>query len=195
MKPHTCDEIPAERLIDYADGRLPGVEASKVGEHLAACEHCRDAVEALKESLDLAQIIWQDAEGTLGRIQSQPAEVAKPVWLYRPALIAAGIVLAFIVGMILRFAFRSKPIPVTEPPSTVVQSPPTKELTFAEIEHQIERSGLAAQMLAAADILAEHPEGLDIAKERYAYVIRKYPEAAARAKERLGAISERRANP
>ena len=55
----SCKEIE-QMLVDYADGRLSPGESSEVAAHLAKCEDCRRTLNALKRSLELAGIIWED---------------------------------------------------------------------------------------------------------------------------------------
>jgi predicted anti-sigma-YlaC factor YlaD len=56
----SCKEI-ADMLVDYADGQLSGERSSRVAEHLGECSDCRELLRGLRESLDLAQVIWLDS--------------------------------------------------------------------------------------------------------------------------------------
>lgn len=60
-----------------------------------------------------------------------------------------------------------------------LQAPKTAEpdeLTVAEFEYAINRIKGAAQLLAAADMLARQPGGQEYAKDRYQFVACQYPD-------------------
>ena len=59
MKNDNCDKIE-ELLVDFADGLLSEQDTMLVREHLDDCSACRDTAIALKESLEMAQVIWND---------------------------------------------------------------------------------------------------------------------------------------
>jgi predicted anti-sigma-YlaC factor YlaD len=163
-----CKEIE-QMLVDYADGRLSPGESSKVAAHLAKCEDCRRTLEALKRSLELAGIIWKDglAETETIRIPI-PKKVRKIHWR-KYAAIVAGILLVVAISGVWK----------------VLVGPTEREPTFAEIERRITESGSAARLLAAADIVAEHPGSETIAKRQYHYVVKKYPDTPAAAEAKL----------
>jgi predicted anti-sigma-YlaC factor YlaD len=166
----SCKEIE-QILVDYADGRLSPGESSEVAAHLAKCEDCRRTLEALKRSLELAGIIWEDglAETEAIRIPI-PKKVRKVRWPGYAA-IAASILLVVTISGLWRVLVRD-----TE-----------EEPTFAEIERRISDSASATRLLAAADMLAKYTDTKAIAKRQYHYVVKKYPEtpAAAEAKSRI----------
>jgi hypothetical protein len=64
---------------------------------------------------------------------------------------------------------------------------PSPQITIAEIQHQLNRAGQSAQLLALADILAKQPTAKTRAKEIYHEVANSYPdlEAGIKAKSRL----------
>ena len=166
----SCENI-SEMLVDYTDGRLSPSESSEVTAHLAKCERCRRILKALQRSLELTEVIWEDglAETEAIRIPI-PKKVRKFRW---PGytVIAASVLLVVTISGIWRAVVR----------------PTGQEPTFAEIERRISDSASAARLLAAADIVAEHPGSETIAKRQYHYVVKKYPEApaAAEAKSRI----------
>jgi anti-sigma factor RsiW len=166
----SCKEIE-QMLVDYADGRLSASESSKVAAHLTKCEDCRRTFEALKRSLELAGIIWEDglAETKAIRIPI-PEKVRKFRW-FGYAAIAAGILLVVTISGLWRVLVR----------------PAEKEPTFAEIERRISDTASATRLLAAADLLAKYPDAEAIAERQYHYLVKKYPEtpAAAEAKSRI----------
>ena len=63
-----------------------------------------------------------------------------------------------------------------------------------EIEIEVRRAGVAAQMLAVADMLASQPGGREYAEKRYTYVINSFPgrDESKQAKLRLQNLLERR---
>ena len=77
---------------------------------------------------------------------------------------------------------------------SVVQRLARVSATARELALDIERAGIAMQLLATADILAEQPGGEEFACERYRYVLATYPdtEAALQSESRLGSLCEER---
>ena len=51
----------ADLLVDYADGELSEVTAGVVEEHLANCGDCRDQLQRLKLSLEVARGLWRQS--------------------------------------------------------------------------------------------------------------------------------------
>ena len=51
-----------------------------------------------------------------------------------------------------------------------------KEINIAEIEQEMFRAGLAAELLAMGDFIRGYPGGQEYAKERYTYVAKTFPE-------------------
>ena len=164
----SCKEIE-QMLVDYADGQLSASESSKVAEHLAKCEDCRRTLEALKKSLKLMGIIWEDglAETEAIRIPI-PKKVRKFRWAGYAA-IAASILLVVTISGVWRALVRHT----------------GQEPTFAEIERRISDSASATRLLAAADLLAKYTDTKAIAKRQYHYVVKKYPETPAAAEAKL----------
>ncbi|MHC4558386.1 MAG: anti-sigma factor family protein [Planctomycetota bacterium] len=166
----SCKEI-TDMLIDYADGQLSPGESSEVAEHLAKCEHCRSLLDGLRKSLELAGVIWTDVLAQTKAIRIPISrKPGKLRWL-RYAAIAASILLVLTTTVIWRALIR----------------PAKKEISFVEIERNITDSGNAAQLLAAADLLAKYTDTKDIAKRQYHYVVKRYPgtPAAGEAKLRI----------
>jgi anti-sigma factor RsiW len=181
MNGNLCDQYKA-RLVDYADGELPPEESAAVGEHLAACPHCRDLLAALRRSIQLAGAIWQAGEADLAGV-SVPVR-SRPLWprLRRPLLAAACIFLLVGVSLIWRASQRASPAPGQNAPA------------IAEFERTVARAGAAMELLSAADYLAEQPGGQEIAQERFRYILTQYPEteAAAKCRSRIESIRERK---
>ncbi len=164
----SCKEV-ADMLVDYADGQLSGERSSRVAEHLAECSDCRELLRGLRESLDLAQVIWQDSLHQAERIHiGRPAKVARHRWL-RYAAAAAAILVISATSIIWRTMYRAAP----------------KQPTFAEIERKITEAGSAAKLLAAADLLGGYSEAETIARQRYRRIVETYPDTTAASKAKL----------
>lgn len=164
----SCKEIE-QMLVDYTDGRLSPGASSKVASHLAKCEDCRRIFAALKRSLELAGVIWEDQLAEIEAVRNQiPEKVRKFRWAGY-AVIAAGILLVVAISSVWK----------------VLVGPTEKEPTFAEIEQKIDESYSAARLLAAADLLAKYPDTEAIAKRQYHYVVKKYPQTPAAAEAKL----------
>ena len=163
----SCEDI-REMLVDYADGRLSPNDSNKVAEHLAKCEHCRETLKALRKSLELAEVVWEDGLSETKEIRAPiPRKIRKVRWL-RYAAIAAGILLVLTTSVFWRALVR----------------PAKKELTFAEIERKINESGSAALLLAAAELLAEYTDDEAFVKQQYRHIIEVYPNTTAADKAR-----------
>jgi len=163
----SCKDIE-EMLIDYADGQLSPGDTSTVTEHLARCESCRKIHDALQKSLELAGVIWADANTETENIRIPAVKLRKIRWS-RYAAVAAGILLLATASVVWRTSVKPE---VTEP-------------TFAEIERKIAESGSAARLLAAAELLGDNPETETIVKQQYQHIVETYPETAAAAKAKL----------
>jgi hypothetical protein len=162
MNRETC-QIIEEQLVDFADDALTGADATRVREHVEQCPHCRALAEALRRSLQCAEVIWQDNADPVVRAGALPAHR----WPYIAA--AAGILLA--AGTLF---YRPKP-----------QSPPPGAPTLAEIETRIAASGRAARLLARINQLETQASLRDVAENQYRYLVEKYPDTAAAAAARL----------
>ena len=62
MTNQACRSI-ADLLVPYADRELPEADVQLVADHLAECADCRDELQRLDRSLELAQAIWQEDAG------------------------------------------------------------------------------------------------------------------------------------
>ena len=91
--------------------------------------------------------------------------------------VAAGILLLLSLGLIWRMLFKpSKPMPTDK--------------TIAQVRRTVVRAGIAARMLAVADLLARQPGGREHARDRYMEITRDYAgtECARQAKLRLKSL-------
>jgi predicted anti-sigma-YlaC factor YlaD len=163
----TCEHFE-QMLVDYADGKLSPNDSNKVTEHLAQCEECRNVLDALQKSLELAGIIWTDGLAETESISTPAAKTRKISWP-RYAAIAASILLVATVSIVWHTLPKSK----------------VNELTFAEIERKINESGSAARLLTAAELLSENPGAETIVKQQYRHIVETYPETAAATKAKL----------
>ena len=164
----SCKEIE-QILVDYADGRLSAGESSKVAAHLAKCEDCRRTLEALKRSLELAGVIWEDGLAETEAIRIPIPEKVRRFRWPGYAAIAASILLVVMISGVWRALVR----------------PTEEEPTFAEIERRISDSASAARLLAAADLLDKYPDAKTIVERQYRYIVETYPETPAASKAKL----------
>ena len=164
----SCEQI-AEMLVDYADGLLSQSKSGEVAKHLAKCEHCRNTLKALRKSLRLANVIWEDGLAETKTIPIPVPRKSERVRRRRYAAIAASILILVTTSIIWRGFVR----------------PPEPEPTFAESERSIEQSASAARLLAATDLLAEYPDAQPIVKQQYRYIVETYPDTPAAAKAKL----------
>lgn len=156
MNRDSC-QITEELLVDFADDVLGGKDTARVREHIERCPRCRATVEALRQSLEIAQVIWQD--------NACPVSCARPlpVQWRRYAAVAAAVLLA--VGALAYWPAR-RPAPADAP-------------TLAEIEDRMAQSARAARLLATVDQLDSQASLRDVAESQYRYILAKYPETSA----------------
>jgi hypothetical protein len=167
----SCEQIEM-LLVDYSDGRLSQIDSKKVAEHLEKCEHCQKILEALNESLELAEIIWDDSIEETKKIRiSIPGQTRKIHWIKYVAA-AAGIILLLTTSIVWRSLFRQ--IRHSE-----------NEINFTDIERRINEAGNAARLLAATELLTEYPDTQSIVKEQYRHIIETYPQTATANKAKL----------
>ena len=170
MTGKTCEYIQ-EMLVDYADGVLSPGQSNEVTGHLETCKNCRKLLQALRKSLDLATIVWEDdlKETEAVKIPAQP-KTRKIHW-FRYAAVAASILLVVTTSMIWRGNNKSQ----------------ETELSFAEIERNITESANAARLLAATELLADYPDAKEIVEQQYRYIAETYPRtpAAAQVKQKF----------
>lgn len=164
----SCEDI-SKMLVDYADGQLSAGESSEVAAHLTRCEDCRRTLMALRRSLELAGVIWEDGLVETEAIRIPILRKTTAPHRLKYATIAAGILLVVAISGIWRVLVR----------------PTEKEPTFAEIERRITESYSAARLLAAVDLLAEYPDAENIAERQYRYIVEAYPQTPAAAEAKL----------
>jgi ElaB/YqjD/DUF883 family membrane-anchored ribosome-binding protein len=160
---HGSCQMIEELLVDFADDALTGDEAVQVREHLKECPHCRATIEALRQSLEAAQTIWQENARDVGRARA----FSPHKWRY--VAVAAGILLA--IGALFYRPGRHQPA--------------TGGPTLAEIENRVAASGRAARLLVTVDQLESQASLRDVAQSQYRYILEKYPKTAAAEAARL----------
>jgi anti-sigma factor RsiW len=155
-----CKEF-ADRIVDYVDGELPEGEAQAVARHLATCEPCRRTAQALNRSLGLAKALWfgnlDDSKSTAPLV---PAREPHPIRFYA---VAAGVLVAASILM------------VTMTDRRLRQS----SVDLDEVERQVIRAGMAAELLAATRIVARCEGTESIVERQYRYILREYADTPA----------------
>ena len=158
-----CEDIQ-KMLVNYSDGLLPKEESGLVSQHLENCENCRKLLKALNRSLELSSIIWENNLREIKNIKIQePTNIKKTHWL-RYASIAASILIVVTTGILWRS--------LNQPQKSGVQ------LTFEEIEKNINDSANAARLLAATQLLEDYPDYKELVENQYQYIAKQYPNTA-----------------
>lgn len=157
MNQNTCDAI-SPQLVEYADGELAPPAMAAIFDHLKECKDCRAKVSALRSSLEAAGLVWRESELALLDIDGRPQNRRSQRPYLRIAALAASIALLVSAALLWR--------PMTPSPG--------RQLSPLAVASQVDRVGIAAQLLAAADLLAEQPGGLAYASEGYRYVATHY---------------------
>jgi anti-sigma factor RsiW len=151
----------SESLVDYVDGALPPDQARQVADHLGACPECRGLARALERSLAATRIVWQETLDEASAV-SPAARVMPRPWARCAAIAAALVITAG--GAVFWLA---------QPRHA------ERDATLAQVQERIADCGRAAQLLAAADILARCEGTEDLVKEQRLYILRQYPQTPA----------------
>lgn len=167
MKNGDCKQIE-ELLVDFADGVLDEFDEKLVKRHLDGCQDCRQTVEALEESLSMAQVIWDD--------NLDKSATKRHRHTLRYIQIAAGVLFAiglFLAGFHANDNDKTGDVEIAQAASLP---------TFADIKLQIEMEGIAARLLAKADLIKRNPDRVPNADEHvqneYRHIVKMYPETA-----------------
>ena len=179
MTLNTCKQIEYW-LVDYTDKLLDSDSSKRVTEHLRQCESCRCRADALKRSLALTRVIWQD---TLEQTQERPVGYSifgprRRQWVLRGTAVAAILFLA------ASAVFRYMP-----------SHPASPQLTAERVEFQIEAEASAARLLATAELLAHKPHAQALAQQQYQYLLDHYPATRAGIQARTHSRQEQRRIP
>ena len=171
-----CDEV-RDLLVDHADGALSPADSARLAEHAAECPDCRALVGAVERGLAAARLIWAD-----GLAQTEPGAAPRRAGFVRRhrlrVVLVAAVVLLAVLGPVLYRAIQRGGRPAR---------PPVQEVALADVLREIDDAGVAARMLAGADLIARQPGGEKFAADRYQFIVSAYPrtEAAAIARRRL----------
>jgi anti-sigma factor RsiW len=168
MMLNTCKQVE-EYLVDYTDNHLDSDSRDRVAEHLRQCHACQRRADALTRSLALTQVIWQDS---LEQTQKYPVK-ERPVTRRLQAQglklwVLKGTAAAAIVLLTSLLVFRNMP-----------SHPTPSQLTFEDIEFQLETEASAARLLVAAELLARKPHAKALAQRQYQYILDHYPATRA----------------
>ena len=178
MNDHRCPDMPDERLAAFCEGQSNEAERNRVQRHLERCPVCRETVAALTQSMDQLRDHWQRQEEAWRQRHGgfkTPGSGMPRRWI---AAAAAGVLVASGLGI-----WWPRPgVPVTE-----------ERFDPTVLKRELDRAAVAAQLLAAADLLARQPGGRPYAVKRYQYVIRQFPDRRERdlAQDRLHTLLER----
>jgi anti-sigma factor RsiW len=154
MMKTSCEEF-AKQLVDYVDSELPEGDAQRVARHLDACESCRRMAQALQRSLGLAEVIWSENLG-----DRQPARTTSLRKLRRVGSYAVAASILIVVSILML--------------SISDRHPQQRSIPFEEVERQIDRAGIASQLLAATRIVAQ-VEGMEsVVESQYKYILQEY---------------------
>jgi len=162
MTKTSCEEF-ADRIIDYVDGELLEDEAQAVARHLDECERCRQTARALRRSLGLAKVIWEDNLAQPIAVSSVPHVQKLGRRSFYVLAAAASILLT--TGGVFFLALR----PASQQAA----------LTFEEVQRQVARAGTAAQLLAATRIVAQCEGTESIVEQQYRYILSQYADTPA----------------
>ena len=150
---------------------------------------CRQTAEALRRSLDLAQVLWNDnlavrsdavrrcVAGILPAIRGRDALDTYSRCSYEHttnlprrrsfyAVAAAACILLATGGSFFAFCHRAP------------RQPP---ISFEEVQQQVARAGTAAELLAATRLVAQCEGTESIVEQQYRYILRDYADTPAAA--------------
>jgi anti-sigma factor RsiW len=164
MTKPSCEDI-RNMLVDYGDGVLSEHEAQIVADHLASCPACQTTAAALTRSLGLAQAIWRDNLESAAPLAGAGGTVRRALPRGRYLAVAAALLITtggtFFLCML-------RPTP---------PSPPTPQ----EVEQYAARTGAAAQLLAATQLLAKCEGTESIVARQCRYILDNYADTPAAA--------------
>jgi predicted anti-sigma-YlaC factor YlaD len=166
----SCEDIQ-KILVDYADGQLAHEERTIVSRHLDNCENCRELLNALNKSLELSTIVWEENLGEIDSVPIAASPKIRKIHWFKYAAIAASILILVTTAVFWRSV--NKP-----------QERKT-EMSFEEIERNIDDSASAARLLAAIELIADYPDYKEIVENQYRYVTQRYPEISTSEKLKL----------
>ena len=180
MNNPTCHKIQAA-LAEYADGELSSADARLVAEHLTRCASCREQLQCLRRSLELAQQVWRESPveriPLVTPVRAYPS-IAMLATCAAILLLVAGLL---IKGRLFQVDFGPEPSHAQVAPvsasSPIIVAAETSELPpddGEEVMQWIARQERIARLRAAADILGSEPELADYKRRADQYLITVY---------------------
>ena len=187
MTEYICQDIPKETLVAYADGELPASEAQQIRKHMAHCENCRTMLKALQRSLLATQALWKSRQAQWPKKNSYKKPLLSRWLIRRLTAVAASILVLISIGVIRHALYKP-----SEKSFSTKSEPKIQKID--EIEMEVHRAAVAAQLLAVADMLAAQPGSEQYAEKRYVYIINSFTgrDESKQAKLRLQNLLERR---
>lgn len=179
-----CSEVREPQLAAYSDEDLPPEEAKYIRQHVAQCPRCQESLRTLQSSLGLLKTMWKnDEERWQEEVASASNDRAYLIYHRRIGIVAAALILVAL-GAIALIG-----------PKESDSNSAAKSIDPVELEFAIEYRAVASQMLAIADLFAQHPEGRDYAAQKYKYIIDNYQSEREAAQARLQVLLKRRSIP
>lgn len=124
-------------------------------------------LKALQRSLLVTQTIWKSRQAQWPKKYSYKKPLLSRWPVKRLTAVAASIILLLSIGIIRWVLYKP-----TEKTFSIKHESTIPKID--EIEIEVHRAGLAAQMLAVADMLADQPGGEQYAEKRYTYIINSF---------------------
>lgn len=160
------DEDILDLLIAYSDGELTGADIDRVKRLMAEDADLREMEVALRCSLQAANMTWKTQEEKFSQIKIPRRGLRKNrIWCW-VATVAACVAMALGLGIWRQQI--GKPILQEQP-----------HLSVEDVIAKVERSGFAAQLLAAVNHLAQQPGGKVYAQQHYVYLAEHYGDVDA----------------
>jgi len=155
-----CEEF-ADRIVEYVDGELPPDEARAVARHLAECEDCRQMAGALDRSLGLAKVLWSDNLSDKGSTaQSAAVHRCHRIRLYTAAA-SIFVAVSFLVFTLSNHQRKQGAV------------------SLEQVEQQVAQTSIAAQLLAATQLIAQCEGTETIVQRQHQYILREYADTPA----------------
>ncbi len=161
MTNESCDSL-ADLLVDYADRELSQAQAVLIEDHLAHCSACRENLQRLERSLDLARAVWQEAA-------ARPVTIRRPV--RRSGTLAACAAGLLVIAGFLYVAREQRPRPDHGTLEAVTDTAET-----VDFEIVLAREVQAARLAVSAEFLASHSATAPYDRDALVYLASTYPD-------------------
>lgn len=158
-----CSEVRETRLAAFSDGDLTPEEAKYIRQHVAQCPKCQELLRTLQSSLDLLETMWKHDEAHWREEVSSASRSRVHLRYHRR--------IGFVAAALILLALGA--VGLLRPEKNDSHSV-ANYIDPVELELAIESKAVASQMLAIADLFAQHPEGREYAAQKYAYIIDNY---------------------